>query len=99
MTLFLSSFFTVFLLVFQQQNVIHRRYLWASTTSVAITVAQFILIKSVSSGEMTEMLYMSAGGVLGVLSSMYIHPLLIRGKAREDDQHKLTDAVKFSLER
>ena len=78
MTLFISSYLTVFLLVFQQQNVAHRRYLWATTTSVAITVSQFVLIKSVSASNSWEILYMAGGGVLGVLSSMYIHPRLMQ---------------------
>ena len=80
MTLFISSFLTVFLLVFQQQNVVHRRFLWASTTSVAITVSQFVLIKAVAGSNVMDVAFMASGGVLGVLSSMFVHPILMRRK-------------------
>jgi glycopeptide antibiotics resistance protein len=80
MTLFISSFLTVFLLVFQQQNVVHRRFGWASTTSVAITVSQFVLIKAVAGSGLADVVFMASGGVLGVLSSMFFHPILMRRK-------------------
>jgi len=81
MTLFIASFLTVFLLVFQQQNVAHRRYLWASTTSVAITLSQFMLIKTVAGSDLMEVVYMASGGVLGVLLSMLLHPLITGSRA------------------
>ena len=95
MILLASSYLTVFLLVFQQQNVVHRRYLWATLTSLAITVSQFVLIKSVSASDSWEILYMAAGGVLGVLSSMYIHPRLMnfyhaRQSLQQSEQDRLT---------
>ena len=80
MTLFISAFLTVFLLVFQQQNVSHRRFLWATTTSIAITVSQFVLIKTINTSESWDILYMATGGVLGVISSMVIHPIWVRSK-------------------
>lgn len=80
MTLFISSYLTVFLLVFQQQNVVHRRFIWASTTSIAITVSQFVLIKAVAGSGLMDVTYMASGGVLGVLSSMFVHPILMRRK-------------------
>ena len=77
MTLFIASFLTVFLLVFQQQNVAHRRYILASTTSVAITVSQFALIKAVTASDASEVLIMAVGGVVGVVLSMFVHPKIM----------------------
>ena len=77
MILFFSSFLTVFLLVFQQQNVTNRRYILASTTSVAITVSQFALIKAVTVSDLSDVLLMAVGGVIGVVLSMFIHPKVL----------------------
>jgi glycopeptide antibiotics resistance protein len=77
MILFFSSFLTVFLLVFQQQNVANRRYFLASTTSVAITVSQFALIKAVTVSDLSDVLLMAVGGVIGVVLSMFIHPKVL----------------------
>ena len=41
MMLMVSAFATVFLLVFQQQNVTHRQYGLAALTSALITITQF----------------------------------------------------------
>jgi glycopeptide antibiotics resistance protein len=75
--LLVSAFATVFLLVFQQQNVTHKQYGLAAVTSVLITITQFIVIKGVSSGDYTDMLYMAIGGVFGVLTSMKSHEWMI----------------------
>ncbi len=77
MLLFFSAYATVFLLVFQQQNVIHRQYMWAGVTSVLITASQFVVVKGIAKGGLEEMLFMAVGGVLGVLSSMSLHERLI----------------------
>jgi hypothetical protein len=77
MLLFFSAYATVFLLVFQQQNVIHRQFIWAGVTSVLITISQFVVVKGIASGGLSEMLLMSIGGVLGVLSSMLLHERLL----------------------
>jgi len=74
--LFLSSFSVVFLLVFQQMNVHIRHYWLAAITSVAITQAQFIVVRGfVSDGSLVN-IAMTAGGVLGVLSAMASHDRL-----------------------
>ncbi|MGD2118088.1 MAG: hypothetical protein PVG66_07005 [Chromatiales bacterium] len=93
MILFISSYLTVFLLVFQQQNVTHRRYLWATTTSIAITVSQFVLIKSVTASNSWEILFMACGGVLGVLSSMYLHPRLMKMYQNRDQTQGVMPTV------
>ena len=76
MTLFISSYLTVFLLVFQQQNVANRKFVWATTTSIAITISQFVLVRAITGSDLPDVLYMAGGGVCGVLSSMYLHPII-----------------------
>ncbi len=78
MILLLSAFATVFLLVFQQQNVIHRQYALAALTSALITASQFLVIKGIADGDLVDMAYMTVGGILGVLTSMKTHEGLIR---------------------
>ena len=79
-----SAFATVFLLVFQQQNVIHRKYLWAAITSVGITLSQVMVIKGVAqSGSWVEVAALAVGGVAGVLSSMFIHGRLVEWYGRQ----------------
>ena len=65
MILMVSAFATVFLLVFQQQNVIHRQYTLAAVTSAFITVTQFVVIKGVAGGDLLDMAYMIVGGHAG----------------------------------
>ncbi len=84
MILFISSYMTVFLLVFQQQNVANRKFIWATTTSIAITVSQFVLVKAITGSDPLDVTFMAAGGVIGVLSSMYLHPI-ITGLYRKPD--------------
>ena len=71
MELAISTFFTVFLLAFQQQNVTHGYYYWAASTSVAIAGAQYVMISSVASGG--SWLLMGIGGAVGVTASMATH--------------------------
>ncbi|WP_293649859.1 hypothetical protein [Thiolapillus sp.] len=80
-----SSFATVFLLVFQQQNVIHKKYLWAALTSAGITLSQVLVIRGVaSSTSPSEIVALTIGGVTGVLLSMFLHSRIMgwfgRGK-------------------
>lgn len=75
--LFLSAFSVVFLLVLQQQNVAGRHYLLAALTSVAIGVSQIILWRLVPSASWTEIAATLAGGPVGVVFSMWLHPRLI----------------------
>ena len=77
--LFLASFILVFLLGFQQLNIEHRRYLYSAITSVGITATNYFLFKLLpSSGfEVLQFIFFSMGGVIGVMSSMYLHDRLI----------------------
>lgn len=73
-----SAFSTVFLLVFQQQNIIHRKYLWAAFTSIGITLSQVVVIQGVvNSDSIVGIMALAAGGVAGVLSSMFTHEKLV----------------------
>ena len=80
MQLFISSFFTVYLLAFQQQNVTHGNYGLAAVTSFAIATAQFFMIKAVSTGQWHELILMGIGGALGVTLSMLTHKKLVNKK-------------------
>jgi Kef-type K+ transport system membrane component KefB len=88
--LFLSSFSVVFLLVFQQMNVHIRHYWLAALTSIAITQAQFIVVKGFVSDGLLVNIAMTAGGVLGVLSSMASHDRLTRWYA---DRQKTNESA------
>ena len=79
MTLFLASFVTVFLLVFQQQNVIHRLYFWAVITSFGITLGQVYIIRGIAGDDsFVSVAMMMAGGAVGVVASMFLHGRLVR---------------------
>jgi hypothetical protein len=76
MSIFLSTFFTVFLLGLQQQNVTHEHYWAAAATSVAIAAAQYAMISSVAHGG--NWILMGCGGACGITLSMYVHKNLVR---------------------
>ena len=54
--LFIASFFLVGLLGLQSRNVQHSRYLAAATTSMAISLSNFIFVKSVAVGGIDTLL-------------------------------------------
>ena len=80
--LFLASFILVFLLGFQQLNVEHRKYLFSAITSVGIAAANYFLFKLLPTGgfDLTQFLFFSAGGALGVTSSMIVHDIIMPKK-------------------
>ena len=61
--LFIASFFLVGLLGLQSKNVQHSRYLAAATTSMAISLSNFIFVKSVAVGGIDTLLIVIVGGV------------------------------------
>lgn len=75
--LFLSAFLTVFMLVFQQQNVIHRRRWLGSATSVLIGVSQVILWRHVPDASISQLCAVLAGGPLGFNAALSVHPIII----------------------
>lgn len=73
MLLFVSTFGMVFLMAFQQQNVIHGHFKAAFMTSFLIALAQFVLYKGVIAADYWGILEMGLGGGLGVTLSMMLH--------------------------
>ena len=82
-TLFSSAFLTVFLLGFQQQNVIHRHYIAAAVVSLGIGSAQIILWKTIPAADALEIAATLAGGPCGIVAAMYIHPRIMRRRRNE----------------
>ena len=80
MTILISTFFTIFLLAFQQQNVHHEKYLMAAITSVGIAYAQYAMIDSVAHGG--SWVLMGLGGAIGVTSAMWAHKNIFRKKPK-----------------
>lgn len=72
--LFASAFSTVFLLGFQQQNVIGRHYLAAGITSLGIGAAQIFLWRIVPTADAIEIAATLAGGPVGIVAAIYFHP-------------------------
>ncbi len=78
MTLFLAAFATVFLLVFQQQNITHKYYVWAVLTSFGITLGQIFIIHGIAADtNIVNVTMMMLGGGTGVVASMFLHERLV----------------------
>ena len=77
-TLFLSAFFTVFLLGIQQQNVTGRHYLAAVLTSFGIGAAQIFLWRLVPGASASEIAATLCGGPVGIVSAMWAHPRIAK---------------------
>jgi len=71
--LFIASFFLVGLLGLQSKNVQHSRYLAAALTSMSITVANFVFVKSVATGGFDMMFTGMVGGACGIIVAIYAH--------------------------
>lgn len=83
LALFMSAFFTVFLLGFQQKNVHGEHYLAAIVTSVGIGSAQIFLWRLVPQADMGQIVATLAGGPVGIVAAMYLHPrLMLRNKPK-----------------
>lgn len=78
LALFLSAFVTVFALVFQQQNVIHRHFPAAIVTSFIICAAQIYLWRTLPGAGASEVIATLMGGPLGVTASMWAHPRILK---------------------
>ena len=78
LALFLSAFFTVFLLGFQQKNVHGEHYLAAVFTSFGIGAAQIFLWRLVPDANPGQIAATLAGGPVGIVAAMYLHPRLMR---------------------
>lgn len=78
LALFVAAFGTVFLLVFQQQNVIHRARWLGSLTSLAIGCAQITLWRYVPEASMLQIGAVLAGGPIGYNAALSAHPWVVR---------------------
>jgi uncharacterized membrane protein YfcA len=76
--LFLSAFSTVFLLGIQQQNVSGRHYFAAIITSIGIGAAQIFLWRLVPDADAGQIAATLAGGPVGIVAAMYLHPRLLK---------------------
>lgn len=83
MILFLITFLSVFLLGFQQKNVMHDKYLMAMGTSFCIAFAQFTVYREAAMASPMDWVYMGIGGALGIVSSMYLHNRLRRRSSKK----------------
>jgi glycopeptide antibiotics resistance protein len=89
MVLFISAYIGIFLLGFQQQNVIHGHYKLAAVTSFSIAVTQYLIINGVVAGDWTAVIQLGLGGSLGIMSSMYAHRRFVKrgDKPRSQNSH------------
>ncbi len=78
LALFLSAFLTVFLLGTQQLNVSGRHYRAAIITSLGIGAAQIFLWRLVPEANATEIVATLAGGPVGIVAAMRLHPAIMR---------------------
>lgn len=76
--LFAAAFITVFALGFQQQNVTGRHYVAAMLTSLIIGSAQIFLWRVVPIASASEIVATLAGGPVGIVAAMYVHPRVAR---------------------
>jgi hypothetical protein len=76
--LFAAAFITVFALGFQQQNVAGRHYLAAVFTSMAIGSAQLFLWRLAPTATVSEIMATLAGGPVGIIAAMYVHPRIAK---------------------
>jgi hypothetical protein len=78
LALFASAFGTVFLLVFQQQNVIHRRRALGTATSILIGLAQLTLWRFVPDASVPQLAAALIGGPAGFNAALWAHPIIMR---------------------
>ena len=71
--IFTASFFLVGLLGLQSKNVQHSRYIAAAITSMAISLANFVFVKSVATGGFDIMATGMVGGACGIIVAIYAH--------------------------
>jgi len=81
LALFASAFATVFLLVFQQQNVIHRNHGMGTATSLLIGLSQLTLWRYVPEASIAQLAAALAGGPIGFNAALWVHPMIIKRMA------------------
>lgn len=78
LALFLSAFVSVFALVFQQQNVIHRHFILGAFTSLVIGAALIYQWRAIPGASISEVAATLLGGPVGFISSLWGHPQIMR---------------------
>ena len=78
LALFLSAFVSVFALVFQQQNVIHRHFIAGAFTSLVIGAALIYQWRAIPSADISEIAATLLGGPVGFVGSLWGHPKIMR---------------------
>lgn len=81
-TVFASSFFTVFLLGIQSRNINQSRYMAAVLTSFGISIANFTFIKYVAAGSYLTFVICATGGCMGVAFSIWFYKNIIEKKRK-----------------
>ena len=81
LALFLSAFFTVFLLGFQQKNVHGEHYTAAIITSVGIGVCQIFLWRLVPDANASQIVATLCGGPTGIVAAMRLHPIIMKRRS------------------
>lgn len=79
--MFIGSFTVVFLLGLQSRNVNMGRYWAAVITSAGISVSQFIFVKYASSGSYQALAVSTAGGCIGIASSIWFYRTVIEKRS------------------
>lgn len=69
----IATFFRVFLLAFQSQNIINGIYVWAAITPFLIAVAEVAIVLLVVEEGWPSVPYVGVGGSLGAVFAMYVH--------------------------
>lgn len=80
--MFVAAYSSVFLLGLQSKNVQASRIAAAIYTSIGISISQFIFVKYSATGSLLAMVCMTAGGALGIASSIYIHDRFYKCKSK-----------------
>lgn len=75
---FLVPMVTIFFKVLQQQNIIHGRKGLAAANSFIMSALDIAMIGLVVNNGWHLLLPAGCGGALGVVLSMYLHPILLR---------------------
>jgi len=73
----IASFLKVFLRAFQQQNVTGGHYFLASITPFFIAVAEVAVVIAIVNIGWSSVLWIGAGGAIGVTSAMLLHRKMI----------------------
>jgi len=83
----LAAFCLVTLRVLQQQNVIHRLFVWGAATSYAIAFADIALILYVVKIGWASALWIGTGGALGFTCALLLHEKFFQKKVTNEQKN------------